>query len=73
MSYLIIPILISITIFLLWIIFSLAKQRSMLAQIEPESDYDGQAMNPEALMSPDKEAIEDMESLMDEAGVKWED
>tara|TARA_B100000959_G_C14701484_1_gene508997 strand:+ start:183 stop:320 length:138 start_codon:yes stop_codon:yes gene_type:complete len=45
----------------------------MLAQIEPESDYDGQAMNPEALMSPDKEAIEDMESLMDEAGVKWED
>lgn len=71
MSYLTIPIMLSITVFLLWVIFSLAKQRSILSQSEHESDYDGQAINPETLISPDKEAIEDMESLMEEAGVNW--
>ena len=73
MSYLTTVAMLSITAFLLWVIFSLGRQRAMMSQIEPDSDYVGHAVNPEALMSPDKEAIEDMESLMEEAGVIWED
>ncbi|MEC7694796.1 MAG: hypothetical protein VYA39_00940 [Candidatus Thermoplasmatota archaeon] len=73
MSYLTTVAMLSITAFLLWVIFSLGRQRAMMSQIEPDSDYVGHAVNPEALMSPDKEAIEDMESLMEEAGVNWED
>ena len=73
MSYLTTVAMLSITAFLLWVIFSLGRQRAMMSQIEQDSDYVGHAVNPEALMSPDKEAIEDMESLMEEAGVNWED
>ena len=48
---------------LIWYILGLRQKRRMIA-LEDSVDYSGMARNPEKLMNPDEEALEELDRLL---------
>lgn len=60
-------VMIAISGYLLWTLLSIRQRRIKFAE-EGGDDYRGEAIEPEALMDPDEEALEDMDQLLEQAG-----
>ena len=60
-------VMIAISGYLVWTILRI-RQRRMKFAAEGGDDYSGDAKEPEALTTPDDEALEDMDNLLEQAG-----
>ena len=60
-------VMIAISGYLVWTILRI-RQRRMKFAAEGGDDYSGEAKEPEALITPDEEALEDMDNLLEQAG-----
>tara|TARA_A100001037_G_scaffold170207_1_gene152865 strand:- start:1267 stop:1503 length:237 start_codon:yes stop_codon:yes gene_type:complete len=60
-------VMIAISGYLVWTILRI-RQRRMKFAAEGGDDYSGEAKEPEALTTPDDEALEDMDNLLEQSG-----
>ena len=59
--------MIAITGYLMWTVLEIRQRRINFAA-EGGDDYSGEAKEPDALINPDEEALEDMDQLLEQAG-----
>lgn len=60
-------VMIAITGYLVWTLLGI-RQRRMKFAADGGDDYSGEAKEPDALINPDDEALEDMGQLLEQAG-----
>ena len=65
---LILAVMIAISGYLVWTILNI-RQRRLKFAADGGDQYKGEAKEPEALMKPDEEALEQMGELLEQAGL----